>query len=82
MPFVIKTKTMVVGSRSNLKKIADNEVETPSFVIGGAEIGIVKNVKYFGVQLDDGLAWDRSTKLLCSKLSRALGVLRYAKNVY
>ena len=57
---------MVVGSRPNLKKIADNKVETPSFAIDGAEIDIVKNVKYLGVQLDDNLAWDQQTKLLCS----------------
>ncbi len=76
---VVKTQAMVVGSRPNLKKIADNKVETPSFVIDGAEIDIVKNVKYLGVQLDDSLVWDRNTKLLCSKLSRALGFLKYAK---
>ena len=62
----IKTQPMVVGSRPNLKKIADNKEETPSFAIDGAEIDIVKNVKYLGVQLDDNLAWDQQTKLLCS----------------
>ena len=44
---------MIVGSRSNLKKIADNKVEILSFVIDGTEIDIVKNVNYLGVQLDD-----------------------------
>ena len=70
---------MIVGSRSNLKKIADNKVEILSFVIDGTEIDIVKNVNYLGVQLDDSFPWDQNTKLLCSKLSRALGYLKYAK---
>ena len=76
---VTKTQAMVVGSRPNLKKIADSKIETPSFAIDGAETDIVKNLKYLGVQLDDNLAWDQQTKLLCSKISRALGFLKYAK---
>ena len=59
---------MDVGSRPNLKKIADSKVETPSFVIDGTEIDIFKNVKYLGVQLEDSLSWGQNTKLLCSKL--------------
>ncbi len=78
---VIKTQAMVVGSRPNLKNISDKKVEAPAFVIDGAEIDIVNNVKYLGVKLDDSLAWDLNTQYLSSKISRALGFLKYAKKI-
>ena len=64
---------MVIGSQPNLKKIADKRVETPSFSIGDSAVDLVKNVKYLGVQLDSNLDWNQHMKVLCSKVSRAIG---------
>ena len=76
---VVKTQAMVIRSQPNLKKIADKRADTPSFSIGESAIDIVKNVKYLGVQLDSNLDWNQHMKVLCSKVSRAIGFLKYAK---
>ena len=76
---VVKTQTMVIGSQPNLKKIADKRVDTPSFSIGDSAIDLVKNVKYLGVQFDSNLDWNQHMKVLCSKVSRAIGFLKHAK---
>ena len=75
----IKTQAMVIGSQPNLKKIADKRVDTPSFSIGDSVIDLVKNMKYLGAQLDSNLDLNKHMKVLCSKVSRAIGFLKYAK---
>ena len=52
---VVKTQAIVIGSQPNLKKIAEEKIDTPSFSIGESAIDLVKNVKYLGVQLDSNL---------------------------
>ena len=69
---VLKTQVMVIGSRPNLKKISTKLVEPPSFSIGGSEIEMADNVKYFGVQIDRHLAWDEHTHFVRAKVSRAI----------
>ena len=70
---------MVIGPQPNLKKIADKRVDTPSFFIGDSVIDLVKKVKYLAVQLDSNLDWNQHMKVLCSKVSRAIGFLKLAK---
>ena len=76
---VVKTRTMVIGSRPNLKKIADKKVDTPSFSIGDSAIDLVKNVKYLGVQFNSNLDWNQHRKVLCSQVSRTIGSSKHAK---
>ena len=78
---VLKTQAMVVGSRPNLKKISDKQIESPSFAIGDSQVEIVEKTKYLGVQLDQHLVWDEHTRFLRAKVSRALGFLKYAKKL-
>ena len=78
---VIKTQAMVVGSRPNLKKISEGNVQSPSFAIGDSQIEIVEKTKYLGIQLDQHLVWDEHTRLLRAKVSRAIGFLKYAKTI-
>ena len=78
---VLKTQAMVIGSRPNLKKISTKLVEPPSFSIGGSDVELVGNVKYLGVQIDRHLAWDEHVHFLRSKVSRAIGFLKYAKKL-
>ena len=78
---VIKTQAMVVGSRSNLKKISEGNVQSPSFVMGDSQIEIVEKTKYLGIQLDQHLVWDEHTRFLRAKVSRATGFLKYAKTI-
>ena len=44
-------------------------------------IDVVASAKYLGIQLDKYLVWDEHTKALCSKISRSLGFLKYAKTL-
>ena len=63
----------------SFSSICYKRVDTPSFSIGDSVIDLVKNVKYLGVQLDSILDWNQHMKVLCSKVSRAIGFLKYAK---
>ena len=40
---------------------------------------VVKEIKYLGVQVDNSLDWKEHTKIVSSKASRALGILKHAK---
>ena len=70
---------MVIGSQPNLKKVSDKKVHAPSFSVGDSVIDLVKNVKYLGVQLDSNLDWNQHMKVLCCKVSLAIGFLKHAK---
>ena len=78
---VLKTQAMVIGFRPNLKKISTKLVEPPSFSIGGSEVEMVHNVNYLGVQIDRHLSWDEHIHFIRSKVSRAIGFLKYAKKL-
>ena len=56
-------------------------MEPPSFTIGGSDVEMVGNVKYLGVQIDRHLAWDEHIQFVRSKVSRAIGFLKYAKKL-
>ena len=70
-----------MGSQPNLKKISDKKVELPTFVIDDSQIKIVEKAKYLGVQLDQHLVWDELVSYVRTKVSRALGILKYAKKL-
>ena len=61
--------------------ISDKNVEPPTFVIDDSQIEIVEKAKYLGVQLDQHLYWDEHVRYVCTKISRALGFLKYAKKL-
>ena len=48
---VIKTQAMVIGSRPNLKKIGENTVDSPAFVIDDSPVELVDSIKYLGAKL-------------------------------
>ena len=70
---------MVIGSRPNLKKIGENTVGSPAFVIDDSPVELVDSIKYLGVQVDQYLVWDEQIKSVQAKVSRSLGFLKYAK---
>ena len=69
------------GSRPNLKKISEGKVQSPSFATGDSQIEIVEKTKYLAIQQDQYLVWDEHTRFLRAKVSRAIGFLKYAKNI-
>ena len=78
---LIKTQAMVVGSRPNLKKISDKKVQSSTFVVDDSQIEIGEKAKYLGVQLDQDLVSDEHVRYVCTKVSRALGFLKYVKKL-
>ena len=75
---VVKTQAMVIGSPPNLKKIADKKADRPSFSIADSVVDPVKNVKYLGAQLDGNIDWNQHMKVLCSKTSHTISLLKHA----
>ena len=41
---------------------------------------MVQEVKYLGVQVDNSIDWKEQIKAISSKVSKALGLLKHAKN--
>ena len=76
---VAKTQSMLIGSRSRLKKIGMSENPEPALKIGEEPISMVKHTKYLGVQIDQHLLWDEHLSIITKKISRGLGMLKYSK---
>ena len=51
------------------------------FVVDDSQIEIDEKAKYLGVQLDQHLVWDERARYVCTKVSRALGFLKYDKKL-
>ena len=77
---VAKTQSMLIGSRTRLKKIGMSENPEPALKIGEEPISMVKHTKYLGVQIDQHLLWDEHLSVIIKKISRGLGMLKYSKN--
>ena len=50
-------------------KIRDNELER------------IQKTKYLGVQIDNSLIWKKHIKTVSTKVSKAIGFLKHAKNL-
>ncbi len=72
---VVKTQSMVIGSNHLLNKVAS----TVDFEISNESIDQVNSTKYLGVQIDDKLSWKNKVDALSTKISRATGLIKYAK---
>ena len=51
----------------------------PRFYLETEDIDLVNQARYLGLIIDDNLKWDCQIKSMQIKVSRALGVLKYAK---
>ena len=76
---VAKTQSMLIGSRTRLKKIGMSENPEPALKIGEEPISMVKHTKYLGVQIDQHLLWDEHFSIITKKIARGLGMLKYSK---
>ena len=76
---VVKTQAMIIGSKQKLSHIKKSSSISPSFNVGYDDIEFVKETKYLGLMIDDNLKWDSQIKNIQTKISRALGLLKYAK---
>ena len=71
---------MIIGSKPKMKKLKNNLSALPSFRVGGEEINLINETKYLGVVIDNCLTWESHISTLQKKISRAIGLLKYARN--
>ena len=76
---VVKTQSMMIGSRPNIQKIKKQTEAKPSFKIGEQNINMITDTKYLGVQIDEKLEWDHHIEQVKAKAQRALGLIKHAK---
>ena len=77
---IVKTQAMIIGSSQKLQKIYTPTVQIPHFRVNGNDIDLVKEAKYHGLMIDDNLKWESNVKYTQKKISRAIGLLKYAKH--
>ena len=76
---VLKTQAMVVGSQPKIKKITDKIVDHQQFFIGGSQVENVDRTKYLGEIVDRILDWEEHISNPRTKVSRAIGFLKYSR---
>ena len=76
---VAKTHTMLICSKSKQRALI-NSNEKLDIKVKDENLKIVEKIKYLGVQIDQNLEWKEHIKYISSKVSRAIGFLKYSKN--
>ena len=76
---IIKTQATVIGSKRKISYIKNLSSVNPTFNVANNNIGLVKETKYLGIMIDENLKWDSRIKNIHGKVSRALGLLKYAR---
>ena len=77
---VAKTQSMILGTVPNFRRLDSNDSNSfPLFQINGDEIESTGNIKYLGVQIDPSLNWKEQINIAIGKISRGIGMLKYAK---
>ena len=59
----------------------NNAAEKLHLKIRGSELDVVNKTKYLGVHVDNSLDWKEHIKTVSTKVSRAIGFLKHAKNI-
>ena len=68
-----------MGFKPKIKKITDNFVARPQFLIGGSQVENVDQTKYLGVIIDKNLCWAEHINNVRTKVSRGIGFLKYSR---
>ena len=71
---------MLICSKSKHRSIKSSD-EKFDPKIRGKSLAIVEKTKYLGVQIDQNLDWKEHIRYVASKVSRAIGFLKYAKSL-
>ena len=79
---VAKIISMTIGTNRKLHQSNSGELIQVHFKISGEAIEQKISVKYIGVILDNEMKWKDHISLVSSKVSRAIGMIKYAKKVY
>ena len=77
---VAKTQSMLIATKPKHRTL-NNAAEKLNLEIRGRELDVFKKTKYLGVQVDNSLDWKEHLKAVSSKVSRAIGFLKHARNI-
>ena len=72
---------MIIGTSRKLHQNESGEFIWAHFKISGEAIEQKTSVKYLRITLDNQLKWKDHIKLVSSNVSRAIGMIKYAKKV-
>ena len=75
---VAKTQGMLICTK-NKQKSLECTSESLCLTIRDNDLALVEKTKYLGVQVDNSLDWKERIKSVSAKVSRAVGLLKYAK---
>ena len=76
---VVKAQAMIIGLSQKLRKIYTPMVPISHFQVNGNDIDFVKEIEHLGLMIDETLKWESNVKYTQKKISRAIGLLKYAK---
>ena len=77
---VAKTQSMLIATKPKHRTL-NNAAEKLHLKIRGSELDVVYKTKYLGVHVDNSLDWKEHIKTVSTKVSRAIGFLKHAKNI-
>ena len=77
---VAKTQSMLIATKPKHRTL-NNAAGKLNLEISGRELDVVKKTKYLGVRDDNSLYWKEHIKAVSSKVSRAIGFLKHARNI-
>ena len=77
---IVKTQSMLIATKPRHKAL-NNTAENLKLEILGSELEVFTKTRYLGVQIDNRLDWNDHIKVISSKVSRAIGFLKYAENI-
>ena len=69
----------MIGSRKKVKDIQQTSALKASLGIRDQDISMIEHTKYLWVHVDQYLSWDVHAAKVIKKISRALGMIRHAK---
>ena len=75
---VAKTKPLLIGKKPRHNNLSSADMEL-SLNICGSELEVVEKIKYLRVQVDNSFDWMEHIKVVSSKVSKALRLLKYAR---
>ena len=78
---VVKTRAMLISTKQKYKALQDHNQDL-RVKIKGTELETVLNTKYLGINIDSTLDWKDQIKVMSCKLSRAIGLLKHARNSF
>ena len=71
-----------MGSQPKIMKIVEITVDHPQFFIGDSQVENVDRSKNLGVITNRSLSWEEHINILRTKVSRAIGFLKYFRRFY